>query len=261
MPRIRQKPRQKWPNIRAGLSLLAMVAVGFLIAWQRDSLMVRFDALLPIRHVRVEGEFANLDPEELRKVLLPLLHRNYFRADLQAVEQAAAVLPWVAAARVARIWPDTVMVEVTEHNPVARWGSNSLISDNGVVFPADRSGDADYSGLPALQGPAGHEGEVLAMLKGLNEKFAKGRVAVVDLRLSDRLAWRAVLSDGLEVVYGNKDPLAATERMLSVLLRLAEYHPGTLKRLDFRYRSGFAVTFNPVVTAPPVERNATPKSG
>jgi cell division protein FtsQ len=161
------------------------------------------------------------------------------------------------------VLPDsgTVMVEVTEHNPVARWGSNSLISDNGVVFPADRSGDADYSGLPALQGPAGHEGEVLAMLKGLNEKFAKGRVAVVDLRLSDRLAWRAVLSDGLEVVYGNKDPLAATERMLSVLLRLAEYHPGTLKRLDFRYRSGFAVTFNPVVTAPPVERNATPKSG
>lgn len=261
MPRVRQKPRQKKSSIRAGLPLLALVGAGLLAARQGEALMIRFDALLPIRHVRVEGEFANLDPEALRKVLLPLLQRNYVRVDLQAVEQAAAGLPWVAAARVARIWPDTVVVDITERNPVARWGNDSLISDNGVVFPADGSGDADYSDLPSLEGPSGHEVEVLAMLKRLNEKFTKDRVTVVDLRLSERLAWKARLSDGLEIVYGNQDPLAATDRLLTVLLRLAEYHPGALKRLDFRYRSGFAVTFKPDAAAPPAEKIAIPKAG
>lgn len=262
MPRVRQKHRKKKPGFRAGLlPLLALFGAGLLVAWQRESLMVRFDALLPIKHVRVEGEFANLDPEELRKVLRPLVQRNYFSADLAAMEQVATGLPWVSTARVARIWPDTVVLDITEQTPVARWGKSSLISQAGVVFPADGPGEGDYSDLPALEGPVGHETEVLAMLNGLNEKFAKGATAVVELRLSERLAWQALLSDGLEIVYGNQDPLAATDRMLAVLQRLPEYHPGALKRLDFRYRSGFAVTFKPEVAAPPEEGSAISKAG
>jgi len=261
MPRVRQKPRQKRIKFRTGLAFLMFAGGVSLGVWQWTALVARFDALLPIRHVRIEGEFANLDPEGLQKVLLPLVQRNYFRADVAAVEQAATELPWVGAARVARVWPDTVVVVITEQTPVARWGDASLVSDAGVVFPVMPLGGADFSDLPALRGPTGREAEVLGMLTGLNEKFMARQTPVRSLRLSDRLAWTAVLSDGLEIVYGNRDPLGSTDRILAWLPHLGEQHSGPLRRLDLRYPRGFAVTFEPEGDAPPAQTPAIPKAG
>jgi cell division protein FtsQ len=83
---------------------------------------------------------------------------------------------------------------------------------------------------------------------------------VLWLELSDRLAWTAGLSDGLEIVYGNSEPLPATERLLAWLPSLGEHRAGALRRLDLRYPRGFAVTFKPQLTVP-AESQPTPKAG
>lgn len=245
MPRNRKKPLRKQPNYWTGLLVAVVVAAGGLAALNWAMVMARLDDLMPIRHVRVEGEFANLDPESLRKTLLPLVRRNYFLVDFDALEQAAVEEPWVRAVRFSRVWPDTVVVEVQEHEPVARWGRDQLMSESGVVFPKGPGTVSDFSSLPALEGPVGHEAEVLAMLRELNEKFAERATPVADLKLSDRLGWSAVLVDGLEIAYGSKNPLEATDRMLALLPRLRERRPGVPQRLDLRYPSGFAVTWKP----------------
>lgn len=245
MPRNRKKPHRQRPNYLAGVLIAVVVAAGGMAALNWSMVMARLDEFMPIGHVRVEGEFANLDPESLRKTLMPLVRHNYFLVDLEALEQATVGEPWVRAVRVSRVWPDTVVLEVQEHEPVARWGADRLMSESGVVFPKGPGTVSDFSALPVLEGPVGHEVEVLTMLRELNGKFAERATRVANLRLSDRLGWSAVLVDGLEIAYGSKNPLAATDRMLALLPRLREQRQGILHRIDLRYPSGFAVVWKP----------------
>ncbi len=252
MPRIRHKRRRKPPDIAAGFLLIGLVLAGLMVSLRWGAVITWFDRLMPVRHARIEGGFAHVDPEDLRQAVLPLLRRNYLTLDLAAVERAAAGVPWVKAVRVVRIWPDAVVVDLVEHLPLARWGGDRLISAEGVVFPI-KPGAADFSRLPVIDGPAGHEREVLAMLQSLNGKFVLWAIPVMELRLSDRLAWTARLSNGLEIAYGNKDPLSATDRMMALLPRVREQHPGALQKLDLRYPSGFAVTWRPELVGPVLE--------
>jgi cell division protein FtsQ len=73
-------------------------------------------------------------------------------------------------ARVARIWPNTVQIDVTEQEAIARWGHDSLIGRYGRYSGYPEAGWFHH--LPLLMGPEGREHEVLAMLEGLNQDFA-----------------------------------------------------------------------------------------
>ncbi|NQV46903.1 MAG: FtsQ-type POTRA domain-containing protein [Rhodospirillaceae bacterium] len=60
--------------------------------------------------------------------------------DLEAARQRVEVLPWVRAASVERMLPDTILLSVVERQPLALWqvnGQFSLIDRDGVVILKD----------------------------------------------------------------------------------------------------------------------------
>lgn len=256
MSRARQKPRRKKSNY-LGVVLVAGVCLvaGFMVMQTRDTLKASFDAMFPIKQIRIEGELANVDPQILEQHLLPLVRGNYLTVDLNELEQAASDVGWVGSASVTRIWPDTLQVSLTEQRPIARWGDDSLLGESGEVF-ALLGQSADFSPLPMLHAPRGHELEVLGMMDELNNKLQPRGTYVSSLRISDRLAWTVILSDGLEISIGNQDPLKALDRLLGVLPGLGEQRLALLKKVDLRYPRGFAVTWK----SQPVE-DAEPPSG
>ena len=258
MPRTRPRPRRKRSPALPALMLLGIAGVIGLA-------VLRFESLMPIRHVRIEGALANSDPEDFKKALSPWVRHSYFTVDLKALEQAIAAVPWVNTARISRIWPDTIIVEIDEQDPIARWGSDELLGANGEAFKRP-AGGADFSGLPMLSGPRGRERQVLEMMAALNEKLTNRHTQVAALHLSSRLAWEARLSNGLEIAYGiaygNQDPLAAMDRALAWLPRLGEQRMAAIRKLDLRYSSGFAVIWKPAAPAPTSpEQSAAGKKG
>ncbi len=267
MSRGLQKPRRK-KNNSLGVALLAGVGLlaGFVAMHGRDSLISPVEVLLPIKHVRIEGEFANIDPQEVERHLLPLARGNYLTVDMKALEQAASEVAWVGSVSVTRIWPDTLQVNISEQSPVARWGSDSLLGQSGEVFVLP-SQVADFSHLPVLYAPRGHEVEVLGMLDNLNKKLESRRSLVSSLKLSNRLAWTVVLSDGLEICFGSQNPLNAVDRLLGELSALGGQRLALLRKVDLRYPRGFAVTWKTPIeeggtTSPAQEQSQKPlKSG
>ena len=249
MPRTRPRPRRRRSPVLPVLMLMGGAAVIGLVAPRLDASVTRLESLMPIRHVRIEGALANSDPEDFKKALSPWVRHSYFTVDLKALEQAIAAVPWVNTARISRIWPDTIIVEIDEQDPVARWGGDELLGANGEAFKRP-AGGADFSGLPMLSGPRGRERQVLEMMAALNEKLTNRHTQVEALHLSNRLAWEARLSNSLELAYGNQDPLAAMDRALAWLPRLGEQRAAAILKLDLRYSSGFAVIWKPAAPAP-----------
>jgi cell division protein FtsQ len=106
-----------------------------------------------VEHVVFEG------PHEANEASLRHLAdvRNgdtWWGVDLAEVERNVERHPWVRSAHAARVWPDTIVVEVTEHRPAALLhdgGRLVLVDDGGIPFLPVRAGTVPMD-LPHVTG-------------------------------------------------------------------------------------------------------------
>lgn len=246
MPRNGKQPKRRHIPLR-WLAFLALAA-GISALWVMKPPKFRLEVYLPMNYVRIEGAIWNLEPEAFKRALLPYTQGGYFSADLQEIETEAKRFAWVDKVRIARAWPDTLIIRVEEQQPVARWEHDSLLNDRGERFTPPSV--AAYQDLPGLSGPEGQEKLVLGTLRALNARLESRRMRIEALSLSKRRAWVAQLAGGMEIVFGHQDPLAAMERLLSYLPRLGEDRVADIQKLDLRYPNGFAVIWKPPQEAP-----------
>jgi cell division septal protein FtsQ len=169
--RFRTEEPPRLDRARWGRRLLALVAliglgVVLMLGWRWLTAPERF----PLQEVRVEGRPQKVGEAELSEALGPYLNKGMLGLDLSGIRQAVEALPWVERAGVRRRWPNTLEIDIREHEPVARWGEAALLSARGEVFaPAPASFPAD---LPQLSGPQDSEDEVLERFQRLGRLFA-----------------------------------------------------------------------------------------
>ena len=242
MARTRHYRRPRRFNVLRVAGVLG-VLIGIAVLYRQAGQWIgALDRAMPVRHVRVEGEVAGVNPDELEAALLPRLQGSFLTLDLKALERVASEVPWVGEVKVSRVWPDTLEFEIREQTPVARWGNDELIAEAGEIFRIP-SKQADFSDLVKLHGPRGRETQVLSMFDHLGAQFESRGQKLVSLDLSDRLAWTAELADGLRIVYGNQDPLEVTDRLEALLPNLQRMRSAEVKSVDLRYPRGFAVSW------------------
>jgi cell division protein FtsQ len=238
----RQRRRNRYKLVKGALRFAAVLTLAGLawMAWERVP-APDLAALFPINYVRVAGEVENLDAGKLQEALQPAISGGYFYQDLGEIEGVVRSFAWVDTVRLSRIWPDTLEVDITEQQPVARWGDRALLNPRGERFTPD--GIEAFAKLPVIYGPLGMEGYLLEKLNTLNEKLAPQRLAVATLDMSKRRAWIVKLDNGLELHFGRQDPVKVLERFLDLAPKLGDNILTQLKRVDLRYPNGFAVVW------------------
>lgn len=193
-------------------------------------------ALLPLETVRFNGELSRVSEADLQRAVEPHVEGGWLAADVQPIRRAVESLPWVQAAAVRRVWPDALRVTITQHEPLARWGTEALISSRGELFsPASRPAD-----LPALAGPQGSADRVLSTYRTLRSLLNRVGLELTELRLDERRSWRGRLAAGTELVIGRDAPVDRVARLVAAWPRLDRRGP-TAQRVDLRYPNGFAI--------------------
>ena len=243
----RSPKRRRLPVLRILAATAGMVSLG-LLAWKLSG--VRLETYLPMSYVRVEGTIWNLEMEAFEKAMKPYVRGGYFAVDMEAIESEAKAFSWIDKVRVARGWPDTLIIHIEEQKPVARWDKDSLLNDRGESFtPPSVINDPH---LPRLSGPEGQEKLVLGTLRALSAKLEPRRLSVTALSLSKRRSWVAEIENGIEVIFGRQDPLVAMERLLTLLPHLGENRMTEMQKLDLRYPNGFSVVWRPPEPETPI---------
>ncbi|NLA67075.1 MAG: cell division protein FtsQ/DivIB [Gammaproteobacteria bacterium] len=195
----------------------------------------------PLRTLRINDDLRHVDPALVREAVLPHARQGFFAVRLDEAREAVARLPWVEQADVGKRWPDVLEVRVREHQPLARWGEDRLLSQQGKVFPVD--GIAVPAGLPLLHGPESRAGDVIELYHEARELFAPLGYGVRALLLDSRGSWAMVLSNGTEVVIGSHQVRSRMARFARLLPQLLAQRPQPLSRADLRYTNGFALTW------------------
>ncbi|MEK9724664.1 MAG: FtsQ-type POTRA domain-containing protein [Rhodospirillaceae bacterium] len=132
--------------------------------------------------------------------------------DIEAARARVEALPWVRRARVERMLPDTVLLDVEERQPLALWqnkGKFALIDHDGEVILRD--GLERFANLVVVVGEdaprhaaglletLGHEPELLPLVKAA--VWVGGR------------RWNVRLAGDIDVRLPEKDPKAAWTRL------------------------------------------------
>ncbi|NOT12332.1 MAG: FtsQ-type POTRA domain-containing protein [Methylococcaceae bacterium] len=199
--------------------------------------------LMPIKYVRTTGVFQYLSKDEVKTVLEPIVETSIFSADMQAIQQTVAALPWVASVTVKRVWPDAIDIKVHERKPYVRWGLQSLLNERGDLFTPKRVQQFKY--LPMLTGPQMQEKKVLEIMKGIRTELADQSLALAEFNVNDRWAWKIKLTTGMEIELGRNEQLKKLHRFLKTLAVLGQERVNSIATVDLRYPNGFAIAWKP----------------
>jgi cell division protein FtsQ len=220
----------------------AFFAVGVVIAMAAAVSWLLDPRNLPIREVRVVGDFTHLSPNSLQRVVASKATGGFFSVDVESIRQAVMRDPWVRDVSVRRIWPDSLQVLVTEQRAAAYWGSDGLLNTAGELFhPPKASFPPASSGLLHLNGPVGSEGLVMERYRQLKTWFKPLGLTVDKVSLNSRRAWTFELQGGISVIVGRGNFDMRVQRLLTTLPRSIGPHLNEIATIDLRYTNGFAV--------------------
>lgn len=222
-------------RVAAGMALAGAVVLTVGLVARMD-----LDTLLRIERVEFTEDLRQVRPEEVESVLAGH-RRGFFVINLDRVREELEAMPWVETVRLRRRWPDTIEVAITEPVPVARWGEDHLLDRQGGVFgPVDL---ADWDFLPALEGAAGRQLELMQRYLEVSARLADIGLAVSGVRESARRAWTIRLENGGEILMGRDSDLSRLEQLVPLMPVLRERSPKPLARVDLRYARGAAVAW------------------
>jgi cell division protein FtsQ len=123
--------------------------------------------------------------------------------------------PWIADAAVLKLYPDRLLITITERRAFALWQRNgkvNVIADDGTVlqpFVEDR-----YRGLPLVVG-GGAERRAKDFI-GLLDRFPEIRSALSASVLVAERRWNLRLTNGMDVRLPESDLQAALDRLVKL---------------------------------------------
>ncbi len=232
-----------------------LVLMGGALAWvaQRPYFAVTRVHLEPLR-----SETLNyVSAATLQAAVAGRLSGNFFSLRLDDVRALIESVPWVRRAQVRREWPDSLRVQIEEHQPLALWNDDRMINTWGEVFAANQSDLPEEDSLPQLNGPDNAERLVVQRYAEIARWFAPLGLSVEEVTLSPRYAWDVRLSSGLQLNLG-RDPAAEAADphgrpgalpFAARIERFVQSWPAIAQRLegramlsaDLRYPNGYAL--------------------
>jgi len=198
--RLDLSPRAVLISIVAGVVVLGgVLATGARAERISNSVSNRFDSVtssmgLKVKHVNVTGA----SPEAkaaIQQAVGVSADQPIVSLDLNAVRDRVQAVGWVKEARVVRLLPDTLIVDVKEHDRLAVWqtgGHAYVIDSGGKVIPGADAGR--YPKLPLVVGKGADQtaSEILPLLAQRPRLMARIEALV---RVDER-RWDLRLKDG-----------------------------------------------------------------
>ena len=204
----------------------------------------------PVTNVDILGTLDYEDRDVLRQLIEAHTDNGFYGLDIDRVRQTLESLQWVAHARISRVWPGRISVEVEEHEPAARWNDDSLISKRHAVFvPPQLHMDNEryaqwqqvFKPLPQLRGSQGRQNVLMDTYRAYQQQLARFNIVLLVLDEDERRSQTLELSNQITVRLGYEQRELRMSRFLDVYEKLAPQLGGNAASFDMRYSNGFAL--------------------
>ncbi len=166
---------------------------------------------------------------------------SFFTIDLAGMRQELEQMPWIAHAEVRRVWPDQVVIRLDEQLPIARWGDEALLNNQGQAFAPREV--ANYEHLPRLSGPQRAQQQVMQQYQILSQMLRPLGFTIASLDMSSRGAWTLGTAQGVEIMLGRDHAVEQIRRLVTIYDKALKEQITKIARIDMRYPNGLAVAW------------------
>jgi cell division protein FtsQ len=196
----------------------------------------------PIATISVEGDLSYVNQQAVQQRIEPYAAASFFSIDLLSMRRELESMPWIASAQVRRVWPDQLVVRLEEQLPIARWGDEALLNNQGEAFaPLEL---ADYPHLPQLYGPKRAQQQVMQQYQMLSQILRPMGFSVARLELRERGSWFLSTGQGIELLLGRDHLVEKMHRFTAIYAKSLKEQQANIARIDLRYANGLAVAWH-----------------
>jgi len=229
-----------------GVAFFVMVIIGICsFSWFVNKRLSSDESSL-VTSVVINGEMPYTNTNDVEEAIDAVNLGNFFKLDVNHIQQQVALLPWVYSVSVRKKWPNEVKIYVVDQTPVAYWNGNFLINKSGKAFQANL--DRINHALPAFYGPEGSEILALENFKDLNKLLTFDQLKIEELVLSERFSWQLTLEDGVTLNLGRENCVERVQRFMDIYQEIKNNKKADqqIDYVDLRYDTGVAVGWKPL---------------
>jgi cell division protein FtsQ len=228
--------------------ILASLLLALLVLLGLNSRVVFDDvASQRIEFVMIEGELQRVTENDVKAAVFNFINRSMVAVDLEQVKAALEGNAWIKNASLRRKWPNTLIVDVTEEVPIARWGDSELLNQDGNIFSPPVL-DSRLN-LAKLSGPSGSERRVMEQYQVFNQLLYPKNIRIVSLDLNTRGAWTLSLLNEVTLSVGSINPVQRVRRFARIYDSFFAAQMAGIERFDLRYEDGIAVSYKTPATS------------
>ena len=196
--------------------------------------------LFPITNLKIEASYRFISRHHLQTILKPYLNQSYLMFSEKKLAQDIKKIPWTETVTVKKTYPDQVVVQIMERNPVAIY-NNMVLSEKGDLFMPLKM--KKMSGYPHFYGPERQQKDILHIYEKLSKLLKTQDLFISEIHLHENQAWDLTLNNGVILRLGKQDIEQRLLRFIHVYPKLFVARFDRISCIDLRYSNGIAVSW------------------
>ena len=196
----------------------------------------------PIDRVVVNGDFYHLKEKEVINLIDQKVKDGFLSLNLSGLNKYLESEPWIRNATIRRSWPSTIIVDITEEKPIARWGEKQVLNNVGDYL--EITDKQSIKNLPTFTSKFGKSKEMIKSYQLMAEILGPTGLKVHEIRRDVVGSWLITTSSGIQINLGRDQLVQKLRRFQVVWSAQLASQVEKIKTIDMRYPNGLSVAWN-----------------
>ncbi len=189
-----------------------------------------------INRIIITGKIKHVSAKQVSYIAENRLQGNLLTLDIDSLQEEFRQIPWVKDVTVSREFPDSITIELSEYDAIARLNNEALITQDGQVF----DGADDSIGLPTFDVPLKNVHEAISDYHQIEPILALRKLQVSKLDINGVGITKIEFSNGLHVTICGSEFAKQIELLDQYWDKLYSINAG-LSYINMCYKNAFAI--------------------
>ena len=192
-----------------------------------------------IDRVVINGEFNYLSERDVIDLIDENVQTGFLTLDLPELNRKIVEQDWIRSSSIRRSWPATLIVNIEEEIPVARWGEQQLLNNVGDYI--DVINKDSVSHLPVIFSQAGDTKEIIKIYQLISELLGPVGLRIDEVESDNAGSWTLTVLSDIKIILGRDQLVEKLQRLQSVWMAELSSQEKNINAIDLRYPNGLAV--------------------
>ena len=192
-----------------------------------------------IDRVLINGEFNYLSERDVIDLIDENVQTGFLTLNLPDLNRKIVEQDWIRSSSIRRSWPATLIVNIEEEIPVARWGEQQILNNVGDYI--DVINKDSVSHLPVIFSQAGDTKEIIKIYQLISELLGPVGLRIDEVESDNAGSWTLTVLSDIKIILGRDQLVEKLQRLQSVWLAELSSQEKNINVIDLRYPNGLAV--------------------